>query len=308
MIVRVKNILCGLMLGVLASAGTAQTTLPIWPPGKMPNDNGVPVTDSIARDRIWQVSQPELTVWPAPPETNTGAAVLVLLGGGYARQATLTLAGEVVDWFNSLGVNVFLLKYRLPQAPNVVVSYQAPIQDAQRAMRLIRSRAAEWGVDPSRIGAMGFSAGGHLAATLGTHQTDYAAPFDALDTLPFQPDFLILISPVITMGPQTHQGSRQNLLGENPTPELVEAFSLEHQVTDQTPPAFLVHAADDPAVPPANSLEFARALTDHGVSASLHLFPFGQHSIGLKNNPGSTASWTLICAQWLREMGFTEKK
>lgn len=274
----------------------------------MPNDNGVPVTDSIANDRIWQVARPELTVWPAPSGMNTGAGVLLLLGGGYARQATFTLVNDVVAWFNSQGVTVFWLKYRLPQAPNVPVSQLAPIQDAQRAMRLIRALAAEWGVDPFHIGAMGFSAGGHLAATLGTHQTDYAAPCDALDTLTFRPDFLILISPVITMGPQTHQGSRQNLLGENPTPELVEAFSLEYQVTAQTPPAFLVHAADDPAVPPVNSLEFARALTDHGVSASLHMFPFGEHGIGLKNNPGSTASWPSLCAQWLREMGFTAKK
>ncbi|MBK8965833.1 MAG: alpha/beta hydrolase [Lewinellaceae bacterium] len=304
MVVQLKTIFCGLMLGVLANAGTTQTTLPIWPPGQMPNDNGMVVTDSIARDRIWQVARPELTVWPAPPETNTGAAVLLLLGGGYARQATLTLAGEVVAWFNALGVNVFWLKYRLPQAPNVIVSHEAPIQDAQRAMRVIRARAAGWGVDTSRIGAMGFSAGGHLAATLGTHLVDYAAVGDALDTVAFRPDFLILISPVITMGPQTHQGSRQNLLGENPAPELVQAFSLEKQVTAQTPPVFLVHAADDAAVPPVNSLQFAQSLVDRGVSASLHLFPFGAHNIGLKNNPGSTQSWTMHCAQWLREMGF----
>lgn len=270
----------------------------------MPNDNRISVTDSITNDRIYRIGQPELIAYLAPDSNNTGAAIMILLGGGYARQATFTLMEKTRAWYNALGVNVFVLKYRLPQNPNVIVSHTAPIEDAQRGMRYIRAHAAEWKVDPEKIGAMGFSAGGHLASTLGTHLVDYAAVGDALDTLSFQPDFLVLISPVITMGENTHHGSRDNLLGMNPAPELLRAFSSELHVHTGTPPAFLVHASNDPAVPVVNSLSFAKALANHGVSFSLHIFPQGGHNIGMDNNPGSTESWTFLCAEWLREMKF----
>ena len=151
---------------------------------------------------------------------------------------------------------------------------------------------------------MGTSAGGHLASTLGTHPDDVSAIGDSLDATPFDPDFMILVSPVITMGAQTHAGSRRNLLGDDPSPEQVAAYSSEQQVTADTPPVFIVHAANDRAVDPKNSLSFYRALLDHDISASLHVFPKGSHAIALRGNPGSTEQWTMLCEMWLREMGF----
>jgi acetyl esterase/lipase len=180
----------------------------------------------------------------------------------------------------------------------------APLQDAQRALRIIRGNALRWGVRAGSIGALGSSAGGHLAATLGTLLDDVSGAGDSLDRLSATPDFLILVSPVITMGAQTHAGSRDNLLGPAPPAELVRRYSCELQVTPSTPAAFIVHALNDRTVPVQNSVMFAQSCLENSVPASLHLFPGGGHSIGLRDNPGSTALWPSLCELWLRESGF----
>jgi acetyl esterase/lipase len=195
-----------------------------------------------------------------------------------------------------------VLLSRLPHSPDLVERHKAPLQDAQRAIRLIRANAAIWGIKPDKVGIIGFSAGGHLASTLGTHTEDVSSIGDNMDSIQFRPDFMILVSPVITMGTYTHSGSRDNLLGLNPSKDLVEKYSNELQVTDKTPPAFIAVADNDKGVSPENSILFYRALREKGISASLHIFPQGGHSIALRNNPGSTQMWSVLCEMWLREM------
>jgi acetyl esterase/lipase len=237
-------------------------------------------------------------------QENKGAAVLICPGGGYERLAYVISGTQLAKWFNSIGISAFVLNYRLPNSPDVRQREIAPLQDAQRAMRVIRANAEKWQIKPDKIGVLGTSAGGHLAANLGTATEDAAKINDELDKFPFNPNFMILVSPVINMGEYAHAGSKKNLLGANLTKELIEKYSLEKQVTATTPPVFIVHAADDKVVNPRNSLMFYNALLDKNISASLHIFPNGGHAIALRNNPGSTETWTTLCEMWLIEMNF----
>jgi acetyl esterase/lipase len=282
----------------------AQEFIPLWEKDKMPNSKGIKLEDKIENERISQVGTPGIYAFFPSLQENKGAAVLIFPGGGYTHLAYIISGTQLAKWFNSMGVSAFVLKYRLPNSPDLKERQIAPLQDAQRAMRLIRSNAKKWGVNPDKIGVMGTSSGGHLAATLGTSAEDISATGDALDKVAFNPNFMILISPVISMGIYTHAGSRKNLLGENPAKDLVEKYSAELQVKPTTPPAFIVHAFDDKAVSVRNSLMFYEALLDKNVSASIHIFPQGGHAIALRNNPGSTGQWTNLCEMWLVEMGF----
>ncbi|MCA1624046.1 MAG: alpha/beta hydrolase, partial [Acidobacteria bacterium] len=204
----------------------------------------------------------------------------------------------------SIGISAFVLNYRLPNSPDLKQREIAPLQDAQRAVKIIRANAEKWKIKPDKIGVLGTSAGGHLAANLGTATEDAAKIGDDFDKLSFAPNFMVLISPVISMNEYVHAGSKKNLLGANPSKELIEKYSLEKQVWATTPTAFIVHAADDKAVSPRNSLLFYNALLDKNISASLHIFPHGGHAIAMRNNPGSTEMWTNLCEMWLVEMGF----
>ncbi len=252
---------------------------------------------------------PTLSLYlPADGKAN-GAAIVVCPGGGYGGLAEHE-GHPIAQWLNSLGVTAVVLKYRLGSA-----GYRHPIElsDAARAIRTVRTRAAEWKVDPNRIGILGFSAGGHLASTAATHFDDGSpsAP-DPIDRVSSRPDAAILVYPVITMAdPYTHRGSRQNLLGDNPSKELIELLSNEKQVTSKTPPCFLVHTADDAAVPVENSLLFAMACRKVGVPVELHVFEHGPHGFGLGSNspvlngPNSVLSaWPGLCAAWMKARGF----
>ena len=248
--------------------------------------------------------RPELTILLPPGASAVGAGVIVCPGGAYARLAMSYEGVEVGQWFNKLGVAAFVLKYRLGPRYH----HPAPLQDAQRAMRTIRFRAAEFGISPDRIGIMGFSAGGHLASTLGTH-FDAGDPnaSDPVERMSCRPGFLILAYPVITMDQRyTHQGSRTNLLGPNPDPKLVELLSNELQVTAQTPPAFLFHTTDDAAVPVENSVNFYMALQRVKVPAEMHLYEHGAHGAGLGMDP-ILATWPDRLADWLRLHGWLTK-
>ena len=300
---RLVVLLAGLLL-VAASPARAQAFIPLWPEGEMPNSRGMALEDSVSNQRIYRVGTPGMYAFFPAQEENTGSAVVIFPGGGYHHLAHILSGTQLAKWFNTMGLSAFVVNYRLPISPDVVEPSIGPLQDAQRAMRLVRSRAGEWGIAPDRVGVMGTSAGGHLAATLGTHAEDVAAVGDALDAEPFVPAFMILVSPVIDMGRYVHEGSRRNLLGDDPTPEQVVAFSVQTRVTPTTPPTFLVHATNDPAVPPMNSVLFYEALIEHDVPASLHMFPQGAHAIAIRGNPGSTSLWTALCEAWLDEMGF----
>ena len=275
----------GLCLNMFANA---QDAVPLWKDGA-PGALGTEAKDI-----------PTLTPFLAPKESATGAAIVVLPGGGYGGLAPHE-GKDYAVWLNSLGIHGFVLKYRLGSG-----GYRHPIMlgDAARAVRMVRAQAAAWGVDPKRVGIMGSSAGGHLASTVLTH-FDAGNPdaTDAIDKESSRPDLGILCYPVITLGKFTHEGSKKNLLGPDPSEELVKLLSNELQVTPQTPPTFLFHTVEDQAVPVENSLMFADALRKNGVLFDLHIYEKGRHGIGLANGH----PWTKDCAYWLKQRGFSKE-
>jgi len=271
-----------------AAGAAGETPIVLWPAGA-PGAKGTEPADV-----------PELTPYIAPREIATGAAVVVCPGGGYGGLAAHE-GKPIAEWLNSIGVAGFVLKYR--HAPRYM--HPAPLQDANRAIRTVRARAAEWGIDPARIGILGFSAGGHLASSAGTH-FDAGKPDadDPIERASSGPDAMILIYPVISMRDVTHAGSKRNLLGPDPDPALVALMSNEEQVTKETPPAFLIHGVDDTVVLCENSLRFAAACRKAGVPHELHLYEHGPHGFGLGGGDPVLSSWPRRCADWLRRRGF----
>jgi len=248
---------------------------------------------------------PTITIYTPPAEKANGAAIVICPGGGYGGLADHE-GKPIAEWLNTLGVTGVVLKYRLgPRYHHPVM-----LQDVSRALRMVRANAKEWSLDPKRIGVLGFSAGGHLASTAATHFDDgdpQAA--DPIDRVSSRPDVAVLVYPVITMtDPFTHSGSRHNLLGDNPTPDLIELLSNEKQVTAKTPPTFLVHTADDNVVPVENSLLFAMACHKAGVPVEVHVYEHGPHGIGLGGNDPVLSSWPVSCAKWLEFRGFLKAK
>ncbi|WP_455585350.1 alpha/beta hydrolase [Bacteroides sp.] len=302
-----KKICFWLLVGILQSV-SAQDFCPLWN-DNMPNSKGVMVKDSIANERVYQVGIPGVYVFEPSKAENKGTAVLIIPGGGYARLAYQISGWQLAKWFNTFGVTAFVLNHRMPQSPDVIVSYQAPLEDAQRAMRYIRSHASDYGIDVNKVGVMGCSAGAHLSACLSTFSEDWGRGGDALDGESFRPDFTILISPVISMGEVAHKGSRDNLLGKSPSAELLHQFSCDERVTSETPPAFIVHATNDRSVSSLNSILYYTALKRADVKKStLHIFPEGGHNIALRNNPGTTQQWPALAEEWLWEIGMLDRK
>jgi acetyl esterase/lipase len=244
---------------------------------------------------------PKITVYRAPVESANGAAAVVCPGGSYARLSSDKEGKQVAEWLNGFGVTAFVLQYRV--GPRY--RHPAPLQDVQRALRLVRSRAGAWGIDRSRVGVVGFSAGGHLASTAGTRFDEGATdPADPVERESSRPDFLVLAYPVITMtGPYAHKDSPKNLLGDPPPPALLEELSSERRVTPGTPPTFLFHTAEDAGVPPENSLAFFAALRTAGVPAELHVFQKGRHGVGLAPDDPALAVWPSLCRAWLAGLG-----
>lgn len=289
-------------------ATAAAQRIALWPNGLAPGDKRLPEPlelvershDPVLPDRyVTHVSEPWLMVYrPARPN---GTALLVTPGGGYQRvvmdKEGTALVPALVE---QGGTTLFVLHYRLPGEGRD--DREAALADAQRALRLIRHRAGEWGVDRQRIGVIGFSAGGHLAARLGNgfDQPVYAAT-DAIDGESARPDFQLLIYPVIDMaGPDTHAGSRNRLLGPDATPELQQRYSMQARVRADTPPTFLVHAGDDTAVPVGNSLLMYQSLLHAGVPTELHIFPHGGHGFGTRGTVGlTTAAWPRLALDWI---------
>ena len=243
---------------------------------------------------------PILTYYP-PNGRGSGTAVIVAPGGGYGALAQNHEGRQVANWFNAQGVAAFVLRYRLGP------TYRHPIElgDAQRAIRMVRTRAAEFGLVPSRIGIMGFSAGGHLVSTAGTlFDAGIADASDPIDRASSRPDFLVLGYPVITSsGPYVHQGSMRNLLGESPGQALLDQMSTDRRVTKDTPPTFLFHTNADTAVPPENSVLFYLALRKAGVPAEMHIFEPGAHGVGLAMNDAVLNAWPSLLSTWLRARG-----
>jgi acetyl esterase/lipase len=263
----------------------------------------VPIWDQTPPGFDPAIGQPAPTLTPflAQPASADGltAAVVVLPGGGYGMKAQHE-AEPVARWLNQLGISAFVLDYRV--AP---YRHPIPLLDARRAVQLVRARAAEWKIDPGRVAVLGFSAGGHLASSCGTHfEQIESGVVDEVSAHSFHPNALVLCYPVISFGPFRHQGSMENLLGENPQATAVEALSNETQVSKQTPPTFLWHSANDEPVPVENSLLFAQACSACAVPFELHVFADAEHGVGLAEEHPSAAPWTGLCARWLASLGF----
>lgn len=290
------------------SCASAQEFIPIWPQGKMPNSKGLNLSDSVTSEYVYRVANPGMYAFFPSKKENKGAAVIICPGGGYTRLAVNISGFQLAKWFNTIGISAFVLNYRLPVSPDLIEREKGPLQDAQRAIRYIRANASKWGINPDKIGIQGSSAGGHLAASAGTILEDFSSIGDSLDKINYKPNFTVLVSPVIDMGEFAHIGSRDNLLGPNSSQKLRDKYSLQLTVSPNTPPAFIVHAFNDKSVNPKNSLLFCNALLDKKIPSSLHIFPEGGHAIALRNNPGSTEYWTVLCENWLIEMGFIPQK
>lgn len=246
-----------------------------------------------------EVDKPSLTYYI--PARKNGTAVIVCPGGGYRNLAMDHEGKQIAEWLNSLGISAFVLKYRLGPRYH----HPAMINDAHRAIRMVRSQATDLGIATDRIGIWGFSAGGHLAATAATHfDNGDAAATDPLGRIGSRPDFAVLAYPVISFTtPYTHVGSKNNLLGDNPDPKLVESLSNELQVSRQTPPVFLFHTNEDSGVPPENSVLFYLALRKAGIPAELHIYEKGRHGVGLAPTDATLSSWPSRLADWFRTRG-----
>lgn len=296
------------------SAAEVAARLPLWPgpaPGSTAGSEHARLVersdDPALPDRALSGRyQPYMVVYR--PKHPNGSALLVAPGGGYARVVLDKEGTALVPIFaEQAGITLFVLRYRLPDAAaDGAMARDQPLADAQRALRLIRAHAADYGVDPQRIGAIGFSAGGHVAASLGTRYDDQVYPArDAIDRVSARPDFLLLLYPVIDMGSGTaaHTGSRLRLLGRHPDAATMAAYSLQNRVHAGMPPTFLVHAQDDSVVPEENSLLFYQALRQAGVPAELHLFAHGGHGFGTRGIAGlPLAAWPQLALGWMRSV------
>jgi acetyl esterase/lipase len=297
--IKIQLLLMAIIMNGIVFSAQAQTEIPLYPgaiPNSIPTKNiekGVS-TDNILR--ISKVSIPSMTVYPA---TNpNGKAIIICPGGGYSILAWDHEGTRVAAIFAQWGITTFVLKYRLPDEAFEIDRSLAPLQDAQQAIRYVRTNSAKWGIEKNKIGIMGFSAGGHLAATATTH-FNFKADSTNKDTTSVRPDFSILIYPVISFDSSiAHMGSRDNLIGENPSQERIRFFSNELQVSVSTPPVFLVHAGDDGTVAVENSIRFYEACLKNKVNATLHLYPKGGHGFGL-NNKTTNDPWMDRLKLWL---------
>jgi acetyl esterase/lipase/lysophospholipase L1-like esterase len=281
--------------------------LPLWP-AVAPVSIKPGADEELEKDgRLFAVREPALEFYPAPVALDTGAAVVICPGGGYRRLCMVKEGSEVAAWLNGLGVNAFVLRYRLQE-----YGYPAPLKDVLRSLRLVRSRAAALSLDRERVGVLGFSAGGHVAASASAlfADPDGASPIpDAVDALEARPSFAVLLYPVITLKePWGHAGSRQSLLGPEPDSALIEKLSLEDRVSERTPPTFLMHTRDDASVPVDNTLLYRDALARAGVPFEVHLYDHGPHGIGLRPGFGDASRWPEACAAWLRRRGILRTK
>ncbi|MEM9329094.1 MAG: alpha/beta hydrolase [Bacteroidota bacterium] len=299
-----RNVLTLIAL-TMAFLTSAQDEMDLWSdeiPFRIENDE---VKEYINPERtetiiVHQIVKPTLRAYVDTDKTEPTAAVVICPGGGYTINAIGHEGYDVAEWFNSIGVAAFVLKYRVPDDRVMTHKAMVPLADAQQAMRLVRQNAEEWNVDPERVGIMGFSAGGHLASTVSTHYEIDAA--DTGDPTNLRPDFSVLVYPVIAMDGTGHRGSKKRLIGEGARQDTVALFNNHQWVDEQTPPTFLVHSSDDGGVPVSNSIKYYMACVEAGVPASLHAFSKGGHGYGMGNERGPESPWVPLLSDWLEMM------
>ncbi len=299
---KIPAVLFALMAATSLFAVLPPKVIPLWPegvPGAKPNLG----PEKQENGHISNVSEPTITVYSPAVDRPNGTAVIICPGGGYTNLSNDREGVQYANWLSTLGITPFVLKYRLKE-----YGHPAPLQDVLRAVRLIRSRSLEFQIDPARIGVMGSSAGGHVAASAGTLFDEPAGRTGpALDDTSGRPDFLILMYPVITMDdPWAHTGSRKALLGPEPSPVWLKLLSLEKQVTNATPPTLLIHTQEDKGVPVENSILFYQALTKAGVPAEMYLFEHGSHGMGMRAGLGTASEWPRRAEEWLRNRGLLD--
>jgi acetyl esterase/lipase len=298
-----KHIAFALLLAAAAPLGqAASSVIPLWPEG-VPGAKAGLGAEREDGGRVANVSEPTLTVYGPAVDRPNGTAVIICPGGGYVRLSTQREGEQYANWLSSLGVTSFVLKYRMQE-----FGHPAPLQDVLRAVRLVREQAAKYHIRADRIGVMGSSAGGHLAASAGTlFDNPLGRTGAAIDKVSARPDFLMLMYPVIAMeGPAVHAGSRKALLGGSPSAETVQLMSVEKQVTDKTPPTLLIHTQADQAVPVENSILFYQALTRAHVPAEMYLFEHGGHGMGMKAGLGTSSNWPRRAEEWLKDRGLLD--
>ena len=283
---------------------TAQKVMPLYadsiPNSRMTADEETTSNNGVLI--ISKVSRPTLTAYLPPKERSSGTAVIICPGGGYSVLAAAHEGSDVAKEFMKNGVAAFVLKYRIPDDATMRSKEIGPLQDAQEAIKMVREHAGEWNIDTGRIGIMGFSAGGHLASTAGTHYSK--AVIENKNNTSLRPDFMLLIYPVISFDDSIgHRGSRDNLIGKNPSEEKKNLYSNELQITANTPPAFLVHASDDDVVNVENSIVFYESLIKHKVPAELHIYQNGGHGFGM-HLPKSKDLWMERCINWMTANGW----
>ncbi|HET8827866.1 MAG TPA: alpha/beta hydrolase [Pelobium sp.] len=301
-----KALIFGLMVSLFGGTLKAQEVMNLYT-SKIPNAKESKdykeqsVLGADGKLRISKVTTPQLIAYFA--EKPNGTSVIICPGGGYGILAISHEGYQIAEEFNKRGITAFVLKYRLPAEEIMVDKTIGPLQDAQQAIKMVRENATKWNINPNKIGIMGFSAGGHLASTLSTHFEE--SLIDNPDSVSLRPDFSILGYPVITMGTFAHQGSKQNLLGKNPTEAKLKDFSNELQVTPNTPPAFLFHANDDKSVPSENSVAYMLALKNFGVPVEAHFYKAGGHGFGLHNKT-TKENWFLSMIGWMQSIKMTD--
>jgi acetyl esterase/lipase len=300
-----KTLLTALTLLTMVSVASAQEQKPVklYPKG-VPNSKKAPAGTYIEKftgARLAKVSQPELIPYLPEKGKANGAAIVICPGGGYSILSMENEGHSIARKFNEIGVTAFILKYRLPSDSIMIDKTIGPLQDAQRAIQMVRQGAKEWGINPAKVGIIGFSAGGHLASTAITHFDKVV--IENKDNVNLRPDFGVLIYPVVSFTELAHKGSRTNLLGLTPTPEMVDLYSNEKQVTANTPPTFLVHAEDDKTVQVLNSVVFYEAMVKNKVKGELHLYQAGGHGFGL-NNKTTKDEWFERCKNWMDANGW----
>lgn len=301
--VRLLRVLLILFLPLLLSSGViAQVSelprepLYLWP--ELPLVT--PDREAIQNQRVYGVDNPSMTPFWPPAEKANGAVVVIFPGGGYVRLAIEHEGYDIARWFSERGVAAFVVKYRMQEH-----GFPAPLLDGLRAVRLVRKHAQAWGLDTAKVGVIGFSAGGHLAASVATRFDFAGQPGDPLVEFSARPDFAILGYPVITLeGPDAHAGSRKALLGEHPTEAVLRDNSLQFQVTAKVPPVFMLHGIGDQAVPVGNSLAFFTEVQKHNKQSELHIYQSDIHGVGMIQGQGTVSSWPNALELWLRQNGW----
>ena len=293
-----------ILISTSFKADSQDHVLKLWP-DKIPNQRTTLEKEKSVQKEILvlsNVQDPLIEVFLPAKKYATGEAILIFPGGGYHVLAYDWEGTDIAKWLNSMGIAGIVCKYRLPKSPSILEPWKAPLQDAQRAMRLVKAHASEWEIETSKIGIMGFSAGGHLASTLGTHfNEEIYKPIDMTDTISARPQFMVLMYPVVSFNAEVaHLGSRNALIGAEPDPNLIAHFSNELQVNSNTPPTFLIHAGDDKSVSVENSLLFYNALRKNDVPVEMHIYPTGGHGFSLALNDDHLGSWKMLLRGWLR--------